>query len=120
VPDQQALLQSLFHDASVRVRRAAASQPRSHPAFVPLLLSALADQDENVRLFAAQGLSHYGRASALAPLKQLAESDPSEEVRAIAKQTIQLISFHTALTEPEQDAREKDLLERMKPAHCKL
>lgn len=119
VPEQQAQLQSLLHDASVRVRRAAAWQLRSHPAFVPLLLSALEDQDESVRLFAAQGLSQYGRASALTPLKQLAESDPSEQVRAIAKQTIQQISFHTALTEPEQDAREKDQLERMKPAYCK-
>lgn len=119
VPEQQALLQALMHDASIRVRRAAASQLGNHPSFVPLLFSALEDQDETVRLAAAQGLSRYGRTSALAPLEQLAESDPSELVRVIAKQTIQQISSRAALTEAEQDEREKDLLERAKLARCK-
>ena len=54
-------------------------------------MSALLDQNEEIRQAAASGLGEVGDERALAKLEQLADNDSSSDVRAAAVQAIERI-----------------------------
>lgn len=120
------LIKALY-DPDPSVRRQAAFSLRyvRHKKAIRALVDALIDSDETVRLAAAQSLgSGLGLEDpeAIPPLKQVAETDPSEEVQRWAKHAIRkLEDAYKRESEHPILSRLVELILKLKPLpkHCK-
>lgn len=116
-----------LYDPDPSVRRQAAFSLRyvRHKKAIRALVDALIDSDETVRLAAAQSLgSGLGLEDpeAIPPLKQVAETDPSEEVQRWAKYAIRkLEDAYKKESEHPILSRLVELILKLKPLpkHCK-
>jgi HEAT repeat protein len=82
---------------------------------VPNLVRRLKDKDEDVRLKAARALGNLGKsaASAAAALKEIAENDPDDTVRLVAKQALDKIA-KTGRVAKQPNAKVADLLKKLR------
>ncbi|NKE71387.1 HEAT repeat domain-containing protein [Candidatus Manganitrophus noduliformans] len=113
-----------LYDPNPSVRRFAAfsvGRPKDRVAVQPLI-DVLMDSDEMVRFGAVSSLGFIGAPEAIQKMKEVAEADPSEEVRERAREAIQNIE-----NQPAEESKYPivnwlfKLISKLKPLpeHCK-